>query len=608
MGVARVIRAGSPYNGMELEELDYEQQSDTMYLAHIDHPVGKLTRTAHDAWSFADVAFGPKLSPPAGVTVTAYVQNQDSANGGAAYFPQNARYAVTSVDVDGFESRWTGGDTTAYNDLSLKRNYNLVEWPAVPGAVSYKVYKADNSSFYGYIGSTNVLEFNDDNIGPDLSTAPPEAYNPFAGPGSYPSTVTFFEQRLFLGRTRNSPNALWGSRSGAEFENFDQSIPLKADDSIALAANAGQVNAINQLVATTSLLALTSDSLFRIDSGAEGGYLTASPPATVRRQIGRGSSRLNPLVIDNVVFYAPSVGSGVRSLNYKFEVDSLTSDDVTIFSPHFFDNMHIVSWCYAQEPRSIVWAVRSDGKLLAFTWEQAQQVWGWTLCETDGFVLSCCSVPENGEDRVYLVVRRSIGGVDRTFIERMAASRWDDVADCCFLDCAVSYDYPEPRRTFRNLWHLEGRTIWGLIDGFVIKDLAVQNGCVTLPDTSDPVRKATFGIPYDVDIQTMPVMFQGGSGSNAARKQQPGEIVLHVRDSRNILAGAGKENGDIPNQLFEIKSRGDEPWGAVDTLKNGKYLMDSPNVVSGQASVYVKQTDPLPLTLLGVYLDPIIGG
>lgn len=607
MGVSRVFRAGSTYNGIELEELDYEQQSDTMYLAHIDHPLGKLTRAAHDAWTFGSVTIGPKLPKPTGVAATAYSPNGDSENGGNAYFPQPAKYSVTAVDEYGLESRAADLGATVTNDLSLKRNYNELTWTAVPGATSYKVYKADNSQFYGYIGSTNGTSFTDDNIGPDLSTAPPEAYNPFPGINDYPSTVTFFEQRLFLGRSRNNPNAIWGSRS-TEFENFDQSIPLRADDSIALSANAGQVNAINQLVSTTSLLALTSDSLFRVDSGAEGGYLTASPPATVRRQIGRGSSRLNPLVIDNVVFYAPSVGSGVRSLNYKFEVDGLTSDDVTIFSPHFFEDMHITSWCYAQEPRSIVWAVRSDGKLLAFTWEQAQQVWGWTLCETDGFVLSCCSVPENGEDRVYLVVRRTFNGMDRTFIERMAASRWKDVADCCFLDCAVSYESDEPRSTFRNLWHLEGRTVWGLIDGFVVKDLLVENGRVTLPPSAGAVKKATFGIPYDVDIQTMPVMFNGGSGSNATRKQQPGEIVLHVRESRNVLAGAGKENGDLPNQLFEIKSRGDEPWGTVDTLKDGKYLMDAPNVVSGQASVYVKQTDPLPFTLLGVYLDPLIGG
>lgn len=606
MGVSRVFRVGSPFNGVELDEVDYEQQTDTMYLAHLDHPLTKLTRTAHDSWAFADVTFGPPLPAPDGLSVEAFVNNMDPENGGAAYYPRAAHYTVTALDANGLESR-ANATEQAVNDLDLKRNYNVILWDSVPGAERYNVYKADNSQFLGYIGTTALTSFTDDNIGPDLSKAPPEAFNPFVGAGNYPSTVTFFEQRLFLGRSRNNPNAIWGSRS-TEFENFDQSTPLKADDSIALAANAGRVNAINELVSTTSLLALTSDSLFRIDSGADGGYLTASPPATVRRQIGRGSSRLNPLVIDNVVFYSPSVGSGVRSLNYSFELDGLKSDDVTIFSPHFFDGMRIVSWCYAQEPRSIVWAARDDGKLLAFTWEQAQQVWGWTLCETDGFVESCCSIPENGEDRVYLVVRRTIGGVDRTFIERMAASRWSDVADCCFLDCAVSYDYDAPRSTFRNLWHLEGRTIWGLVDGFVVKDLLVQNGRVTLPPSAGMASKATFGLPYDVDIQTMPVMFNGGIGSNAARKQQPGEIVLHVRQSRNILAGAGREDGEEPLQLFEIKSRGDEPWGAVDTLKDGKYLMDSPNVVSGQASVYVKQTDPLPLTLLGVYLDPIVNG
>jgi len=607
MGVSRIFRVGTSYNGVELAELDFEQQTDTMYLAHLDHPVGKLTRSAHDHWTFSSVAIGPKIDPPTGVTIDVVTPNVDAENGGNAYFPQNNRYCVTSVDADGFESRATPGDITALNDLSLKRNFNYIQWEAAPGAVSYKVYKATNSSFFGYIGSTKVLEFNDDNIGPDLSTAPPEAYNPFATVGDYPSTVTFFEQRLFLGRTRNSPNGIWGSRS-AEFENFDQSIPLRADDSIAIAANAGRVNAINQLVATTSLLALASDNLFRIDSGGDGDYLTATPPTNPRRMIGRGSSRLNPLVVDNVVFYTPSVGTGVRSINYKFEIDGLASDDVSIFSPHFFEGMGIVSWCYAQEPRSLIWAVRSDGKLLAFTWEQAQQVWGWTLCETDGFVLSCCSVPENGEDRVYLIVRRTIAGIERTFIERMASTRWQAVEDCCYLDCAVSFSYDDPRATFRNLWHLEGREVWGLVDGFVVKGLTVENGAVTLPPSAGTASKATFGIPYDVDVQTLPVMFSGGSGSNAARKQQLGELVMHLKDSRNVLAGAGKENGEQPAQLFEIKSRGDEPWGTVDTLKNGKYLMDSPNVVSGQVSVYVKQTDPLPLTLLGIYLDPVVGG
>lgn len=605
MGVSRVFRVGSPYNGVELADIDFEQQADTMYIAHIDHPVTKLTRAAHDSWAFSDVTFGPAIAAPTGVDVDVHMPNTDSENGGNAYYPRNASYTVTAVDKDGIESR-ANGPVVVQNDLDLKRNYNFITWDAVTGAESYNVYKSDQSQFLGYIGKTIFTEFTDDNIGPDLSKAPPEAFNPFAAAGDYPSTVTFFEQRLFLGRTKNSPNGIWGSRS-AEFENFDQSTPLRADDSIALAANAGRVNAINQLVATTSLLALTSDSLFIIDSGADGGYLTATPPATVRRQIGRGSSRLSPLVVDNVVFYAPSVGSGVRAINYKFEMDGLTSDDVSIFSPHFFEDMSIVSWCYAQEPRSIIWAVRSDGKMLAFTWEQAQQVWGWTICETDGVVLSCCAVPENGEDRVYLTVRRTINGVEKTFIERMASTRWATVEDSCYLDCAVSFSSETPQSVFRNLWHLEGMTVWGLIDGFVVKDLQVVDGVVTLPEDAGGAYKATFGLPYDVDIQTMPVMFSGRDvGSNAARRQQPGEIVLHLKDSRNVQVGAGREDGSEPT-TYEIKPRADEDWGEVDRLLNGKYPMDSTNVVSGQASVYVKQTDPLPLTLLGVYLDPIVG-
>lgn len=606
MGVARVVRVGSPFNGVELAELDAEQTADTMYMAHIDHELTKLVRYAHDSWTFSTVSLGPKVVAPTGLTVVVNTPNTDSANGGAAFFPTNARYAITAVDVDGFESRATGADVTAYNDLTLKRNYNFLKWTASVGADRYNVYKAADSQFYGYIGTTNALEFLDDNIGPALDRAPPEAYNPFDGVNNYPSTVTFFEQRLMLGRSRNNPNAIWGSRS-AEFENFDQASPLRADDSIAVAANAGRVNAVNQLVATSSLLALTSDSLFVIESGGDGGYLTASPPPTVRRQIGRGSSRLSPLVVDNVVFYTPSTGSGVRSINYKFEVDGLTSDDVTIFSPHFFEGMDIVSWCYAQEPRSVIWAVRSDGKLLCFTWEQAQQVWGWTICDTDGDVLSCCAISEGGEDRVYLVVRRDIAGVSRTFIERMAAARWGAIEDCCYLDCAISFAFDDPTDTFIGLWHLEGMTVWGLIDGSVVKGLTVTNGRVVLPPSAGTARKATFGLPFDVDIQTMPVMFQGGQGAIAGRKQQPGEIVLHLRRTRNVEVGAGKPDGSQPT-TYEMKPRADEDWGAVDTLLEGKYVIDSTNVVAGEASVYIKQTDPLPLTLLGVYLDAIVGG
>ena len=271
---------GSSYNGVELAELDFEQTADTMYLAHIDHSPAKLVRQAHTEWEFQDVTFGPTIAAPTSCAAVGTVDNTDTENDGVNYFPQYAYYCVTAVNDDtGEESRASNQDD-AYNDLTLKRNYNTITWTGVSGASRYNVYKAENSQFFGYIGTTEDTTFRDDNIGPALDKAPPQAYNPFPAAGDYPSTITLFEQRAMWARTKNIPHGIWGTRSG-QLENMDRSRPLRADDSISFTIIAGRVNSVNQLVSTTSLIALTSDSVFNIDGDGNGGVL----------EIGRASCR-----------------------------------------------------------------------------------------------------------------------------------------------------------------------------------------------------------------------------------------------------------------------------------------------------------------------------
>src|SRR3546814_847809 len=170
MGVSRVFRVGTPFNAVELPELDFEQTADTMYFAHIDHPPAELTRQAHDSWLFSDVSFGPALPVPTGINAISVTPNTDSDNDGKGYFSQPASYCVTAVDENDQESRASATDTVL-NDLTLKRNYNIVTWSAVTGAVRYNVYKADNTQFFGYVGTTDELSFTDDNIGPALDRA-----------------------------------------------------------------------------------------------------------------------------------------------------------------------------------------------------------------------------------------------------------------------------------------------------------------------------------------------------------------------------------------------------------------------------------------------------
>jgi hypothetical protein len=391
MPVYRVYQAATPFNASELSEMDYEQTADVIYLVHSNHLPDKVIRHDHTNWEFKDVTFGPLVASPTGVTASATTANTDSANSGNAYFPQPASYEVTAYNEDtGQESRPSSA-VTVTNDLALKRNYNTISWGAVTGATHYRVYKSENQQGYGNIGITDALTFRDDNIGPDLSFGPPVGDNPFANAGDRPSAITFHEQRSYLARTTNRPNGIWASRS-ADFENMDFSRPGREDDSIELALVANKVNSVNAMVSTDQgLLALTSNNIFAVQ-GSNEDYITATPPPRVRPRVRRGASRLKPLLVDNVVFYETAKTGEVRTIGYDFEMDGLKTDDVSIFSRHLFEDYSIVSWAYAERPASAFWAVRTDGKLLCMTWDQSQQVWGWTLCETDGLFKGVCAI------------------------------------------------------------------------------------------------------------------------------------------------------------------------------------------------------------------------
>src|ERR1051325_10848795 len=145
MSVARLYRVGTPYNGVDLAEIDFEQSADVMYLAHINYTPTKLIRHAHDSWEFASITFGPTISPPTGLGV---VINSPNITGFSATY---ARYVVTGVDDDtGQESR-ASSYINASNDLTLKGNNNFLSWTGT--ADRYRIYRSHNQQDFGYIGT-----------------------------------------------------------------------------------------------------------------------------------------------------------------------------------------------------------------------------------------------------------------------------------------------------------------------------------------------------------------------------------------------------------------------------------------------------------------------
>lgn len=594
MPVHRIHQAPSPYNAGELAELDFEQTADVLYLAHENHAPTKLIRAGHYDWSFAGITFGPTIAAPTGLNATATVANTDAANSGNAYAPQTDTYVVTAYDENtGQESRASASDT-ALNDLGLKRNFNTLTWNAVTGATGYRVYKKEEKQEYGHIGTTTELSFVDRNIGPDLSEGPPIGDNPFSGAGDYPGALTFHEQRLFFGRTIKNPNAIYASRS-ADYENFDFRRPQREDDGFVIGLVANKVNSVNQLVSTKQgLLPLTSHNIFVVQ-GANEDYIAANPPPRVRPEISRGCSRLNPITVDSVVFYETAKGSSIHTIGYQFDLDGIRTDDLTVFARHLFTNMDIVDWAYAEKPGSVIWAIRGDGKLLCLTWDQAQEVWGWTLCETDGTFESVCVVNEGGEDRAYFVVRRTIDGVEKLFVERMASELWEDQEDACYLDCARTFVNEAPVDTVDRLDHLEGAEVYAFVDGNVAGPFTVENGSVTLPNAGSII---TIGLPYTALIETLPLALQTGQGWTVSKPQQANAVVVKAVNTRGILVGPDED------QLFPPKERFLDAYGGPTALYTGDYEADMAGTSQTETVVVIKSVEPLPMTISAVLVEP----
>lgn len=586
MGIHRIYQTVSPYPSTAVSGLDTAQTADVLCITHLDYAPRKLIRYGHTDWRWSTLTFGPTIAVPVGHSVAATSPNT------TGFVSKSYSYKITSVK-DSFpvqESR-ASAIVSVNNDLTLTGNYNTITVPAPAGDVSRHVIYKEQAGVYGYIGATDGTTFRDNNIQPILSETPPVGENPFNDFGNYPAACTFGQQRLFFAATRNVINGIWGSRS-ADFENMDRSRPARADDSLSFALVGERVNGITHLVWQEDLQTFTSDGIWSVSGGGDHNVLSPSEIAP-KRNVGRGARRVKPIPVDAVIFFVPSKGFSIRAMGFSFEIEGYKSNNVSIFSPHLFQNHQIIKMAFQEEPFSVLWGVRDDGILLAFTWEEEQEVWGWTPIETEGFVEDVEVISEGGFDRVYVLVRRTIAGVERLFVERLAMPHGDDITTACHLDCATTQVFDPPTDTITGLHHLEGQTVSATYDGYTIHDLVVADGSITLPVAATVV---TVGLRYYGRIETLPSALTSSQGSLHVNTQQVSDVVVRTIDTRGIEIGIGgadfleqvePKDGTAVNELMDVE--------AID------YKVPPPGDWKETSTIVIEQNEPLPAHIVSIF-------
>lgn len=573
----------NPYAAADLFDIHTTQSGDVLTLVHPNYKPMELRRLGATNWTLVPIAFTPLVQPPTAV-------NAASSGAGTQY---DYSYVITTFSTDLLTQSVASAAATCQNNIFATGAKNTISWTPPPGAVAgqtqYAVYKRVGGS-YGYIGRTTDNSLVDDNIAADLSLTPPNYDQVFQAAGDYPAAVSYYEQRRVFGGTANAPQKIWMTRSGTE-SDMSYSLPTKDDDRIAFRIAALQANTIRHLVPLSDMVALTSSTEFRIYSVNTDALTPTSISPKPQSYIG--ASNVQPCLIGSNLLYGAARGGHMQEMSYSRDANGYISGDLSLRSIHLFDDYELVDMAYAKAPIPIVWAVSSSGKLLGLTYVPEQQVGAWHQHDTDGVFESCAVVAEGREDVLYVVVRRSIGGVDRRYVERLESRRFTDLARAFFVDSGATYDGPLTT-TINALDWLEGKTVNILADGAVHPSRQVTNGQITL---DNPASVVHVGLPIVADAETLPLAAQIDTGYGQGRVKNVNKVWMRVVSSSGISAGPSVDS------LVQFKQRTTEPYGTPPALRTSEIEIDVKPDWGSDAAIVVRQSDPLPITITSMTME-----
>jgi hypothetical protein len=544
----------------------------------------ELRRLGELNWQLVTINFTAPIASPTGVAA--------SSNGkGTEYTYQ---YSVTAIHSNGISESAMTVSNAVSNNIYADGAMNTITWNAVSGASRYRVY-LKSAGMFGFIGETTDLSFIDDNINPDMGKVPPVYDTSLSGTGNYPASVTYYEQRRCFAGTVNKPTNIWMTRPGTE-SDMSYSVPTFEDDRISFRAAARDGSMIRHLVPLQQLLLLTSSAEWRVTSVNS----DALTPETinVKPQSYIGSNNVQPVIVNSTIVYGAERGGYVRELGYNWQASGFVTGDISIMTKHLFDGFEITDMALSKAPNQVVWFVSTSGNLLGLTYVPEHQIGAWHHHATDGVFESVTAVGEGDEDHVYIVVKREINGEMKRYIERMDNTLILDLQDAFFVDSGLSYD-GVPATQISGLDHLEGKTVSILADGAVMPQQVVTDGAVTL---EQPASKVHIGLPITGEAHTLPVAMQIDSALGQGRMKNVNKAKLRVYQSSGIFVGPDRD------RLREVKQRTTEPYGVPPVLKTGEVEVTLPSGWGDGGQVFIRQTDPLPLTVLAMVLEIAMGG
>lgn len=305
----------------------------------------------------------------------------------------------------------------------------------------------------------------------------------WSGVVGYPSSVAFHEGRLtWAGR-----DSMWFSQSnnyvGYASEDL-QGNDIGDSGAIIETFGEGPVDRVNWVLPLTRPLFGREMSVASARSSSFDEPMTPTN-FSVKDCTTQGAARLPALKIDKDGIFVQQSGRRVYELSWRsfnaegldYAAHDLTRLNLDIGKPGFTD------LAVARQPDTACYMPRTDGIGAVLIYDPDDDVVAWWRLLTLGVIENVCVLPSvtGYEDLVYFIVRRTVNGVTKRFIERLASR------DNCLggdlnqlLDCHLTYQ-GAPAATI-TLAHLPNTSVQIWADGEALGAVTTDaNGVATLP-------------------------------------------------------------------------------------------------------------------------------
>ena len=587
------ITSGIPWDASSLPEVKYAQTLDTMILVHPTFRPYKLVRGAtHSSWTLSVLDFDyvplTNFAFDSGINVTAvntYGGSHPQSGSGNVEAGANVQ-----LDLSGGTYQWTNAN---WPDGHVNQHISI------NGGLA-KIHQVNNST-RAYC--TVEEEFvNDDDVLRDEWDI--DAFSNLSATygGGWPRSVTFHQNRLIFGGSRDKPQTIFGSQSASYF-NFKPTTKtieiekttttssgtstitteertkgsITDDAGLTFTMASDEVNIIHHLVSVQQLFIFTSGGEWLM----EGNPVTPTS-VNITRQTNYGilNNHHKPVMVDTEAMFL-SGQKELRAFAYNYNTDGYQAKNYTLVSHHIINTPKDLCFVrsFADTNSNYVFVVNGDGEMAVMSINVEKDVLGWSRIVTDGNFLACCEV----DDTLYVLTKRSINGSDKVYLEKMSDREF-------YLDSYLADETNS--QSSLTLDHLPNTTVRVVADQSVHANVTLNvNGQGNLSSTFTNVAA---GLHYDSAIETLPatvIVNQQYSQRGEQITKKRADIIL---DNTQQLVFDGYDVGFETFNSTTINS--------IPTTYTGTkvvYLSGSGPDITLTANV----TEPLKCTILGATIE-----